>query len=221
MNKLLIALTAALLAAPAAIADPQIEDWKTPHSMGCMMMRECVEGTHLVSTVADVEQVLTHPDYNGVRTEADAIIAELQTLGVNVYLADEKYFPPGHAGVYYVTGNDLFLNDSWVDDPVSFLRTLRHEGWHAAQDSMAGTIENGFMAVIENDKDIPREYVLAAEVLYPESARPWEQEAKWAGGTPNMTLEVLRAINSSNGKPWTVLEPTPMTQEWLEDNGYM
>ena len=86
---------------------------------------------------------------------------------------------------------------------------------------MAGTIENGFMAVIEDDKDIPRGFVLQAEIAYPPSVRPWEQEAKWAGSTPNMTLEVLQAINTSNGKPWEVLEPTPMTREWLENNGYI
>jgi len=221
MNKAALALTAALLAAPAALADPEIERWKTPHSMGCMMMRECVEGTYLLDSVSDIEEVLTHPYYDQVRDEANGIITELRKMGVNVYLSDEKYFPRGHAGVYYVTGNDMFLNDSWVDDPINFIQTLRHEAWHAAQDAMAGTIDNGFMAVIENDKDIPQVYLLQAEIAYPPNVRPWEQEAKWAGATYNMTLDVLKAINSSNGQPWTVLEPTPMTREWLEKNGYL
>ena len=51
--------------------------------------------------------------------------------------------------------------------------------------------------------------------------RPWEQEAKWAGSTPNMTLEVLQTINRTNGKPWTEIEPTPLTRLWLERNGYL
>ena len=63
--------------------------------------------------------------------------------------------------------------------------------------------------------------VLMTEIAYPPRARPWEQEAKWAGDTPNMTLDVLRKINDSNGKPWEILEPTPMTREWLVDNGYI
>ena len=44
-----------------------------------------------------------------------------------------------------------------------------------------------------------------AEIAYPPSARPWEAEAKWAGAEPGMTLEVLRIINETGGKPWTVL----------------
>lgn len=220
MKKLALALSALMLASPV-FADPEIEEWKTPHAMGCMMVLDCKEGVDLIGSTADVQARLVYTNYNSVQKEADDIISELKKLGVNVYLADERYFPRGHAGVYYVSGNDLFLNDSWVDDPVNFIQTLRHEGWHAAQDAMAGTIDNGFMAVIEDDKRIPRQFILQAEIAYPENVRPWEQEAKWAGSTPNMTLDVLKAINSSNGAPWTVLEPTPMTREWLVDNGYL
>ena len=221
MNKLLIALTVGLIAAPAALADPQIEDWKTPHSMGCMLVRECVEGTTLIKSTADLEKALPYSNFDRYREEANAIIAELDKLNVNVYLADDRYFPPGHAGVYYVPSNDMFLNKGWVDDPMSMMMTLRHEAWHAAQDAMAGTIDNGFMAVIEDDKKIPKEYKLQAEILYAPSARPWEQEAKWAGGTPWMTVEVLKKINSSNGRPWEVISPTPLTRMWLERNGYL
>jgi len=36
-----------------------------------------------------------------------------------------------------------------------------------------------------------------------------------------MTLEVLRIINETGGKPWEVIEPTPLTRDYLESNGYI
>ena len=220
MKKLLFTLIAATIATPV-IADPEIRQWKTPHSMGCMLMRECVEGTTRITSVADLERLVPYANYKPVAEEADAIFKELEKMGVNVYFADDKYFPRGHAGVYYTVGNDFFFNASWTDDPYQMIQTLRHEAWHAAQDAMAGTIENSMIAVIRDDKDVPQEYKLLVEIQYPEHARPWEQEAKWAGETPGMTLEVLKIINETNGKPWTVIEPTPLTRLWLHRNGYL
>ena len=220
MKKLLFALIAATITTPV-LADPEIRQWKTPHSMGCMLMRECVEGTTLIKGISDLERLLPYSNFTPVAEEADAIIKELAKMGVNVYLADDKYFPRGHAGVYYTVGNDFFLNASWSDDPYQMIQTLRHEAWHAAQDAMAGTIENSMIAVIRDDKDVPQEFKLLVEIQYPPSARPWEQEAKWAGETPGMTLEVLKIINETNGKPWTVIEPTPLTRLWLQRNGYL
>ena len=221
MFKFITAAVAAATITVPVLADPVIEQWKTPHSMGCMLMRECVEGTTLINNISDLERLLPYSNFTPVAEEADAIIKELAKMGVNVYLADDKYFPRGHAGVYYTVGNDFFLNASWSDDPYQMIQTLRHEAWHAAQDAMAGTIENSMIAVIRDDKDVPQEFKLLVEIQYPPSARPWEQEAKWAGETPGMTLEVLKIINETNGKPWTVIEPTPLTRLWLHRNGYL
>ena len=189
--------------------------------MGCMLLRECVEDTYRVRSVADIEKQITHPNYEPVREETDAILAELDKMGVEIYLADDKYFTRGVAGLYHVVENKFYLNDSWVDDPYQMLQTVRHEAWHAAQDAMAGTIDNTFMAVIIDDAKIPQNIKLLTEIAYPPNARPWEQEAKMAGETENMTLEVLQAINRTNGKPWTELDPTPLTRLWLERNGYL
>ena len=221
MFKFITAAVAAVTVTVPVLADPVIEQWKTPHSMGCMLMRECVEGTTRITSVADLESLVPHANYKPVSEEADAILKELEKMGVAVYFADDKYFPRGHAGVYYTVGNNFFFNASWADDPYHMIQTLRHEAWHAAQDAMAGTIDNTMIAVIRDDKDVPQEFKLLAEIQYPPSARPWEQEAKWAGETPGMTLEVLKIINETNGKPWTVIEPTPLTRLWLQRNGYL
>lgn len=220
MKKLLIALAALTLTAPA-LADPAVRGWKTNDSLGCMMMRECTDQVVEVTTVEELESYFPYSNFDPVRDEANALIAELNKMGVGVYLGGERYFLARQAGVYYTVGNNLFLNKSYVDDPIQMLMTLRHEGYHAAQDAMAGTIKNNQIAIIYPEESVPSAYVMAAEIAYPENVRPWEQEAKWAGGTENMTLNVLRTINETGGKPWTVIEPTPLTRLWLERNGYM
>ena len=221
MKKLLTSAISALMLANPVLAEPEVQGWKTMDSLGCMMMRECTKGTLLVSDMGVVESENQYSIYDNVRDEANGLITELAKMGVGVYLADDKYFPRGHAGVYYTVGNDFFMNRSYADDPIQFLQTLRHEAYHAAQDAMAGTIENSSIAIIYPEDAVPQAYILMAEIAYPPSARPWEAEAKWAGSEPGMTLEVLRVINETGGKPWTVIDPTPMTREWLENKGFM
>jgi len=221
MKKLFTAAISALMFASPVLAEPEVQGWKTMDSLGCMMMRECKDGTLLVRNMDIVEQENQYSIYDDVRDEANGLIAELETMGVGVYLADEKYFPRGHAGVYYTVGNNFFMNRSYADDPIQFLQTLRHEAYHAAQDAMAGTIDNSSIAIIYPEDAVPAAYVLMAEIAYPPSARPWEAEAKWAGATPGMTLEVLQIINRTGGQPWMEIDPTPMTREWLEMKGYM
>ena len=206
-----------------ALADPAVKGWKTFDSQGCMMMRECADEVVQIKTVEELANIFTHSNYTDVREEADIIISELSQMGVGVYLADDKYFVRSTAGIYYTVGNNMFLNESYVDDPIQFLETLRHEGWHAAQDAMAGTIDNNQLAIIYSEEDVPRGVVVAANLAYGEDNPiiPWEREAKWAGYTENMTVEVLQIINRTNNKPWKEIDPTPMTKEWLVNMGYI
>ena len=223
MNKVFLALLLSSTMIAPALADPAVRGWKTNDSLGCMMMRECQDDVIQINLVADLEIAIPQANFDPVREETQGLITELNKMGVMVFLADEKYFPSGHAGVYYTVGNNFFLNRSYADDPITMIRTLRHEAWHAAQDAMAGTIVNNSIAIIRNEADVPQEYVLATNIAYASqpNAIPWEKEAKWAGGTPNMTLDVLRIINETNNRPWTVIEPTPLTRLWLERNGYI
>ena len=205
-----------------ALADPiTSEDYKSHHSMGCMMMRECLDKVDQILSTDDLTEKLGS-DYSQYQEEIDGIITELEKMGVNVYLASDHYFVRGTAGIYYTVGNDFFLNESYVSNPHQLIKTLRHEAWHAAQDAMAGTIDNTLIAIIKNEEDVPQAYVLQAEIAYGNTpVLAWEKEAKWAGSTPNMTLEVLRIINETNGRPWEVLEPTPLTRQYLVNEGYI
>ena len=102
------------------------------------------------------------------------------------------------------------------------MMVLRHEGWHAAQDCMAGTIDNTFIAVIHNPDVVPERWKLSAQArygLFQSNAIPWEQEAIWAGHTPFMTADALNACAS--GAMWTEYDPTPKTREWLTNQGYI
>ena len=84
-------------------------------------------------------------------------------VGVKVFLADDKYFPIGHRGVYHTVGNNFFLNVVHMHRPGVVMSVMRHEGWHAAQDCMAGTINNNLIAIIKNEEDVPMIWQAIAE----------------------------------------------------------
>jgi hypothetical protein len=222
MRKALFAL--ALLGTPL-VAEANIgpEHHHTAHALGCVLLNECTDGVEKVESMEDVERRLEFVDFSEVREESDAIISKLLLMGVDISIADAKYFPPGNAGVYQTDKNKLVLNAFYSTSPKQFLQTLRHEGWHAAQDAFAGTIDNPLMAIIRSEEDVPREFKLKADVAYSRNPHviPWEAEAKWAGGTPGMTVNLLDIIIETENKPWTVIDPTPLTRKYLVDTGYI
>ena len=129
---------------------------------------------------------------------------------------------PRTRGVYYTVGNKFYLNTVYMTNEDVVMKTIRHEGWHAAQDCMAGSIENSHIAVIWNDGVVPDGYVVRANVAYAmqPAAIPWEAEAIWAGDTPHQTAAALEACASPEGAMWDIYTPTPKTGEWLVENGY-
>jgi len=225
MNKLLatLALIGTTITPLAVLAeDPEITEWKTYHSMGCMLLRECKEDVKRVTNMLDIENAFPESNYSGLWLEMQELFIALEDIGVEVYLADEKYFPPRYRGTYSPAENKFYLNASYMSDPAAFAQVMRHEGWHVAQDCMAGTVKNRQIAVIHESKDVPMMFREMAERTYTgasASAVPWEQEALWAGWTPDKTAGVL--LECSNGAMWERLEPTPKTLEWLRMNGYV
>ena len=223
MQKLFAAALAAVSLAVPALADPEIKDneWKTPHSLGCMLLRECTLGVVEVKTFDDLESLFSYNTNPDTAEEFTDLLSEMNRIGIGVFVADEKYFPPGHRGVYHTVGNNLFLNYAYMGDPMAVLDVMRHEGWHAAQDCMAGTIDNSSIAIIHMPDLVPRRHILRAEIAYAgtPSAIPWEQEAIWAGSTPYMTTNALRACRAEDAM-WDIYPPTPKTGEWLINNGF-
>ena len=217
-----MALMAACLAAPVT-ADPlKDNEYFTMHSMGCMLLQECTEGVMEVSSLLDVSSQYNDPEsFTFASNEFNQMLVALNQVGVQVYLADEKYFPVGHRGVYHTVSNNFYLNKAFMGRPSTLMSVMRHEGWHAAQDCMAGTIDNSLIAIILPEDTVPpmyQEIVKRAYMLQP-GAIPWEKEAFWAGKTEGMTQAALESC--ARGTMWTDYDPTPMTREWLVKEGYI
>jgi len=222
MKKIIMSLlVAASMSAPALADDSKItKGYNTMDSMGCMLLRECTDGIEEVFSLLDVSsQYPNTDDFYPVADEFNRMLVALNQVGVKVFLADSKYFPAMHRGVYHTVGNNFFLNKKFMNSPATLMMVMRHEGWHAAQDCMAGTIKNSMIAIIKPEDEVPMIWRVMAERTYPESAVPWEAEAGWAGRTEKMTMEALQSC--ARGTMWTDYEPTPMTREWLVKNGYL
>ena len=219
MKKIIMALMAACLAAPV-MADPlKDSEYFTDHSMGCMLLRECTDDVEPIWGIDYLAQEYPLSDWNPVAEEFNRMLNALTLVDVQVYLADEKYFPVGHRGVYHTVSNNFFLNKTFMGRPHILMSVMRHEGWHAAQDCMAGTIDNSLIAIIMPEDSVPPIWREMVEKTYPKSAWPWEAEASWAGKTEAMTADALNACAA--GQMWTEYPPTPLTREYLVKEGYI
>jgi len=213
-----VLLGLSLLIVPPAMAEPT-QGYYTMDAMGCMILRECTDGVEEIISIKDISKKYPKSDFSLVSGEFNTILNALQQVGVKVFLAPQKYFPPGHRGVYHTVSNNFYLNDAFMHRPNVLMTVMRHEGWHAAQDCMAGSIKNSLIAIILPEEDVPQIWRDMTEKTYPPSAVPWESEAKWAGLTEEMTMKALNAC--AGGNMWEVYTPTPLTRKWLVENGYI
>jgi hypothetical protein len=194
--------------------------YNTMDAMGCMLLRECKDDVEEVYSLLDISsQYPNTEEFTPIAQEFNAMLVTMNQIGIKVFLADERYFPPMHRGVYHTVSNNVYLNRRYMDRPSVLMTLMRHEGWHAAQDCMAGTIKNSMIAIIKPEDEVPMIWRVMAERTYPPSAVPWEAEAQWAGRTEAMTQTALNAC--ADGKMWEVYPPTPLTGQWLRENGYL
>ena len=215
MKKFLASIFAAAAIATPVSAEDKVKSWRSLDSVGCMMLKECTEGVRRVNSWKDLG-----PEYEIAAAELDAIIQAMDKVGAAVYIADEKYFALRMRGVYDVRGNNMFLNEFYIDQPTKVIQVIRHEGWHAAQDCMAGTLNNTFTALIHPEEAVPDWIRRGAERTYPTNVLPFEAEAMWAMYVENKTVEALKVCGSSK-KMWEHYTPTPLTGEWLKKKGFM
>ena len=200
--------------------DKITKGYNSMDAMGCMLVRECKDEVDEVHTLLDISAEYTNTDeFTPIAHEFNTMLMTMTQIGIKVFLADQRYFPIGHRGVYHTVSNNVYLNKSYMGEPHVLMQLMRHEGWHAAQDCMAGTIKNSMIAIIKPEEDVPMIWRVLAERTYPAAAVPWEAEAGWAGRTANMTQDALDSCAA--GTMWTDYEPTPLTGEWLRENGYI
>ena len=220
MQKWILSL---LLLASPVMADPIKEnDYYTNHSMGCMLLQECTDDVKEITTLLDISSNYSNTvSFTPVANEFNRMLTSLNRVGVKVFLADEKYFPVGHRGVYHTVSNNFYLNKSFMGRPGTLMSVMRHEGWHAAQDCMAGTIDNSLIAIILPEDQVPPMYqnIVKRTYMLQPGAIPWEKEAYWAGHTEGMTMAALDACAA--GEMWNVYTPTPLTREYLVKEGYI
>jgi len=192
----------------------------TPSAMGCMILLECTEGVEQLTVESEI---FKSSDFDLFRDEIKAILVGLDASKVPVYLASRRYWIPGTIGLYKPDANRLYINDYLLKDPREFLGTLRHEGWHAVQDCMAGGISTPFMAQVHQDKEIPDWVVKQTTRTYTAAgmarAIPWESDANWAEEQANVTA--IHLEKCAKGPLWEQVRPTPMTMEWLIGCGWM
>jgi len=189
--------------------------------MGCMLLQECIEDINEVKSISDINSEIPATNYDIVAVEFNSLIGSLNKVGAKVFLADQKYFPVGHRGVYHTVSNNFFLNKAYMNRPGMLMSVMRHEGWHAAQDCMAGTIDNSLIAIILPEDSVPPLYQEIVKSTYRDQpgAIPWEKEAYWAGKTEGMTAKALESC--ARGTMWTDYEPTPLTRKYLVEKGYL
>ena len=216
MRKLL--LSAILLLAPPAVAEPT-KGYYTMDSLGCMITRECSKDVRRIKSIDDIRKEFPDSNFDLIADEFNSMLVSLDQVGVMVFLGHEKYFPPGHRGVYHTVSNNFYLNDAFMHRPHVLMTVMRHEGWHAAQDCMAGSIKNSLIALIHPEEMVPAIWRDIVKKTYPKSAVPFESEAKWAGKTEGMTAKALEACTT--GKMWEIYKPTPLTEKWLREEGFM
>ena len=221
MKKLLLSLLGcATLAGTAYAGNEKItKGYNTNDSLGCMILRECTDNVQRITSIKDIQDNYPNSDYSAVANEFNEMLDSLNKIGVMVFLGDQKYFPVGNRGVYHTVSNNFFLNDAFMGRQSTLMSVVRHEGWHAAQDCMAGTINNSLIAIILPEDDVPSIWREMAERTYPKSVLPWEAEAGWAGRTERMTADALAAC--ATGKMWEIYEPTALTRKYLVKEGYI
>ena len=214
-------LAAMTLSTPVMADESKItKGYNSMDAMGCMLVRECTKDVEEVHSLLDISsQYDNTEEFTPVADEFNRMLLSMNRIGIKVFLADQRYFPIMHRGVYHTVSNNVYLNRRYMNQPHILMQLMRHEGWHAAQDCMAGTINNSLIAIIKPEEEVPMIWRVLAERTYPDAAVPWEAEAGWAGRTEGMTQAALEAC--ADGNMWEVYEPTPMTREWLVENGYL
>ncbi len=221
MKTILMALLMAVAPLSVLANESKItKGYNSMDAMGCMLVRECTTDVDEVFSILDISSNYDNTEeFTPHSLEFNNLITTLNQIGIKVFIADQKYFPKGHRGVYHTVSNNFYLNKDYMDNPGTLMMVMRHEGWHAAQDCMAGSIKNSMIAIIKPEEEVPMIWRVLAERTYPAEAVPWEAEAGWAGRTEGMTMKALKACAA--GKMWEVYEPTPLTRKWLEAEGYI
>ena len=161
-------------------------------TLNCMASRRCRDGVKSINDISDIASSYPDSNFDIVADEFNRMLATLKRIGIKVFLGDEKYFPEVYRGVYSTSRNTFYLNKGYMDAPKSLIRTMRHEGWHAAQDCKAG-IDNMRLELIVSEHLVPKSYRNLVEKIYHDEPDqiPFESEAYFAAYRKDLTQLAL------------------------------
>ena len=71
------AVVAAAVALPAHTAPLKDSEYFTMHSMGCLLLQECVEDVKEINSISDIQTEIPATDYNVVAREFNSLIGSL------------------------------------------------------------------------------------------------------------------------------------------------
>ena len=211
MKRVLFGLLASVALVVPSLAQQQIEKeeyddvFYTYEAMQCMRHEKCTAGVNEVKA--------KDFDYN---PEIKTILTNLDKMGVTVHEAIPEYFVDEYRALYYSDVNRIYLNKKYTDDPGMFIRALRHEAWHAAQDCMGGGMHNSDIMPMLEATTIPDDIVQETFARYgfdPHTVRI-EREAVWSMDMPWMTVDALEACNSDT-PIWETYFPPKRTWSYL------
>ena len=161
-------------------------------TLNCMASRRCRDGVKSINDISDIASSYPDSNFDIVADEFNRMLATLKRIGIKVFLGDEKYFPEVYRGVYSTSRNTFYLNKGYMNTPESLIRTMRHEGWHAAQDCKAG-INNMRLELIVSEYLVPKSYRNLVEEIYHDEPDqiPFESEAYFAAYRKDLTQLAL------------------------------
>ena len=163
-----------------------------PYTVNCMASRKCREGVKKINNISDISKFYPDGNFNNIANEFNKMISTLKKIGVEVFLGDKKYFPTNYRGIYSTRRNNFYLNEAYANNSISLIRTMRHEGWHVAQDCKAG-IDNMELELIMSDEIIPQPFTDFVEETYADEPRqiPYEKGAFFASFSKGLTQTAL------------------------------
>ena len=162
------------------------------NTLNCMASRRCIDGVKSINDISDIASSYPDSNFDIIADEFNRMLVTLKRIGIKVFLGDEKYFPEIYRGVYSTKRNTFYLNEGYMDTPKSLIRTMRHEGWHVAQDCKAG-MNNMRLELLVSEHLVPKSYRNLVEEIYfnePDQI-PYESEAYFAAYSKDLTQIAL------------------------------
>ena len=221
MKKILTIIASTMILSPVNAESFNDYIHSNSHTIRCMISGRCKDGIKEINDITDISSSSPDTDFSMIAVEVNKMLNTLKKIEVKVFLADEKYFPFRYRGIYSTSNNRFFLNSKYLHNPRSILFTIRHEGWHVAQDCMS-TLANSTLLNVLDHHIIPIE--IKEETIERYGLDPYvvriEREAVWASTIPGMTATALSVCNSEFPM-WEEYDPPSRTRSWLYINGYL